>query len=228
MQHTDWKLAARAATRGALCALGPSLILFGWYAAQNSHLPLPWAQIGVMSALVGAFTGAAFGGIVTLLVARFDRARGCVRLVANPITAGILGGAVASILAGVFAVAVFGSYRGPYVGTIEATALLITACGSLGTLLTVDALRGTRVIALGDLVPAAGIQLVSALIIGVVTAGIAILLAPSLISTGIFWTARLLVSAHGPLWVGCALGVTVGAIFGAHLGLSILLGRRAR
>lgn len=229
MQHTDWKLAARGARLGAICALGPTLILLGWYAAQNHHLPLPWAQIGLISALLGPFTGAALGGVVQLLIARSDRATGCARLFANPITAGLVGGAVTSILAGIFAIAVFGSYRGPYIGTVESTAMLIAACFSLATLLTVDAQRGSRVGGpVSDLIPAAGRVLVAAIATGLVTVGTALVVAPSVISEGIFWTARDLIHVHGTVAVGCVLGISVGAIFGMHLGLSIWLGRRAR
>jgi hypothetical protein len=228
MQNTDWKRAARGAKLGAICGLGPTLILFGWYAVQNRHLQLPWAQIGLIAALLGPFTGAALGGVVSLLIARSDRATGAARLIANPITAGLVGGAVTSILAGVFAISVFGSYRGPYVGTIESSAMLIAACFSLATLLTVDALRGSRIGGpVSDLIPAAGRVFVAAIITTAVTAATAVALAPSLVSTGIFWTARALLQTHGAVTIGCVLGISVGAIFGMHLGLSIWLGRRA-
>lgn len=228
MQASDWKQAGRAARLGAICALGPSLIVFGWYVAKNRHLPLPWAQIGLISALVGTFTGAALGGVVKLLIARFERVTGIARLVANPITAGLVGGAVTSILAGIAAIAVFGSYRGPYVGTLEAASLLIAACFSLATVLTADARHGAGQGRIADLIPAAIRVVASAIAIGVVTVGITLLVLPSLFTTGMFWTARALISAYGPLVVGCVLGIAVGAIFGAHLGLSIWLGRRAR
>ena len=222
----DWKLAGRAARKGAMCGLGPSVILFAWYAAHHQDLPMPWAQIGVMSALVGTFTGAALGGVVQLLVARFDRLAGRARLVANPITAGLLGGALTSIVAGVFAVAVFGSYHGPYVGTIESAGMLISACWALATLLTIDALRGSRAGTAADLVPATGFVVLSALVTAAVTIAAARIVAPSLFSEGVFWTARYAVLAHGAVTVGCVLGVIVGAMFGMHLGLAIWLGRR--
>ena len=225
MHVNDWKLAGRAARLGAICAIGPTLILFGWYVAQNRQLPMPWAKIGAISALIGTFTGGSLGGVVQLLVARFDRVTGRGRLVANPITAGMLGGALTSILAGVFAVAVFGSFRGPYVGTVESTAMLIAACWALATLLTVDALRGTRTGAVSDLIPAAGRVILSAMMTAVVTVGTALVVAPSLISEGIFWTARHAIQSHSTVAVGCVLGISVGSIFGTHLGLSIWLGR---
>jgi hypothetical protein len=222
----DWKLAGRAARLGAMCGLGPSVILFGWYAAHNRDLPMPWARIGVISAILGTFTGAALGGVVRLLVARFDRLVGRVRLVANPITAGLIGGALTSIAAGVFAVAVFGSYHGPYVGTLESAGMLIAACWALATLLTVDALRGARAATAADLVPATAFVLIAAIVTAAVTIAAALVVAPSLFSDGVFWTARYAVLAHGAVTVGCALGVIVGAMFGMHLGLSIWLGRR--
>jgi len=228
MQASDWRLAARAARLGAICAIGPSLILAGWYYAQNRELPLPWVQIGLISALIGMFTGAALGGAVGLLSATFDRARGVLRLVANPLTAGLLGGALTSVLAGIFAISVFGSYRGPYVGTLEASSMLVAVCFSLATVLTVDATRGAGQGAVSDLIPAAVRVIVAAVITGMIAVGVAVLVVPSLFSVGMFWTARALISQHGQLAIGCVLGVSVGAIFGMHLGLSIWLGRRAR
>lgn len=49
------------------------------------------------------------------------------------------------------------------------------------------------------------------------TAGAAI----ALVSTGMLWTARHLIQSQSPIAVGCVLGLSVGAIFGMHLGLSI-------
>jgi hypothetical protein len=225
---TGWKQAARAARLGAICGFGPSLILFGWYFAKNHHLPLPWMRTGVITALLGTFTGAALGGCVQGLISSFDRVKGFGRLFANPITAGALGGAIASILAGVFAVAVFGAYRGPYVGTVESGAMLIAACASLATVLAVDARRGAAAGSVGDLLPAAARVLLAAIIIGVATIAVALAIAPTLFANGLFWTARYAVMAHGAVTVGCVLGILVGAMFGAHLGLSIWLNRRAR
>lgn len=225
---SGWKQAARAARLGAICALGPSLILFGWYYAANKHLPLPWMKIAAISASLGMFTGAALGGSVQGLIAVFDRARGLARVVANPVTAGILGGAVASVLAGVVAVAVFGSFRGPYVGTVEAGGMLIAACASLATVLAVDARRGGGAGSVGDLVPAAARVVLAAILVGGAAVGLVIVLAPTLFQHGLFWFMRYAVMDHGAVLVGSVLGVLVGALFGAHLGLSIWLGRRAR
>ena len=221
-----WKLAARAARLGAICALGPSLILFGWYFANNRHLSLPWVRIAAISALLGVITGAALGGCVQRLITTFDRARGVSRLVANPVTAGLVGGALASILAGVCAVAVFGAYRGPYVGTIESGGMLIAACASLATVLAVDARRGAGAGTVRDLVPAVGRVILAAVIVGGATIALAVALAPSLFANGVFWTARYAVMAHGPIVIGCIVGIVVGAMFGAHLGLTIWLSRR--
>jgi hypothetical protein len=223
-----WKQASRAARLGAICAIGPSMILFGWYFAKNHELPLPWIRMAVISALLGMFTGAALGGCVQLLLGTFDKSKGLARVFANPVTAGLLGGAIASILAGVFAVAVFGAFRGPYIGTIESAGMLIAACASLATVLAVDARRGTATGSVRDLVPAFARVVLAAVIVGGVTLAIAVAVAPSLFANGVFWTARYAVMAHGPVVIGCIVGVLVGAMFGAHLGLSIWLSRRKR
>jgi hypothetical protein len=223
---TAWKQAVRAARLGAICALGPTVVLVGWYFLTHRELPMPWMRIAGISVLLGAFTGAALGGCVQLLVAATDRSRGIARVIANPMTAGLVGGALASILAGVFAVAVFGAYRGPYIGTIEAAAMLIAACTSLATVLTMDARRGTGAGSVRDLVPALVRVIGAALIVGALTLCIAIAIAPSLFANGVFWTARYAILGHGTVTVGVVLGLLVGAIFGAHLGLSIWLGRK--
>ncbi|MGE0398868.1 MAG: hypothetical protein AB7T06_19320 [Kofleriaceae bacterium] len=225
---TGWKQAARAARLGAICALGPSLILFGWYFGKNHHLPLPWIRIAAISALLGMFTGAALGGCVQLLISASDRAKGIARIVANPITAGLVGGAIASVLAGVCAVAVFGSFRGPYVGTVESGGMLIAACASLATVLAVDARRGAGVGSIADLAPAFGRVILAAILVGGAAVALAVAMAPALFADGMFWTVRYAVMEHGPVTVGCVLGVLVGALFGAHLALSIWLARRAR
>jgi len=225
---TGWKQAARAARLGAICGLGPSLILAAWYYAANHHLPLPWAKIIATSAFLGMFTGAALGGCVQGLIAAFDRVKGLGRVAANPITAGALGGAIASILAGVSAIVVFGAYRGPYVGTVESGGMLIAACASLATVLAVDARRGSGAGSVRDLIPAFARVVLAAIIVGVAAVAMALAIAPTLFANGVFWTARYAIMAHGAVTVGCVLGILVGAVFGAHLGLSIWLNRRGR
>jgi hypothetical protein len=103
-------MARRAAWLGALCAFGPGAILFGWYYAKHHQtVAMPWAQIAVTSLVLAPLTGAAFGGLIRWFAERSGR----------PIASGIIGGALASIVPGIFAVAVFGSYRGPYAGSAE-------------------------------------------------------------------------------------------------------------
>jgi hypothetical protein len=225
----DGKLALAAARLGALCALGPGLILFGWYYAHNGHLPLPWGRIALITVVLAPFTGAAFGGFVRLFIAWFDRHAGGAtrrRFYANPISAGVLGGALASIVTGVFAVAVFGSYHGPFVGTLEITAMLFAGCLAIATLLTVEVLRGSRPRSGEDLAVAIKLVVLAGLATAAVTIGSAILVMPSLFSAGVLWTARAEVLAHGAVTVGCVVGLAVGAILGMHLGFSIWLGRR--
>jgi hypothetical protein len=228
---SDGKQALSAARLGALCGFGPGLMLFGWYYAHNGHLPLPWGTIALISAVLAPLTGAAFAGIVRLLIVRFDRYAGegqpsRRRLYANPITAGVVGGALASIITGVFAVAVFGSYRGPFVGTLEISTMLFAACLAIATLLTVDTLRGSRPRSVTDLAAAIACVVAAGVITSALTLGIAYVVAPSLFSQGMLWTARMLVYAHGPVAVGCVVGISVGAILGLHLGLSIWMARR--
>lgn len=228
--QSDGTRVSSAARLGALCGFGPGLMLFGWYYAHNGHLPLPWGTIALISAVLAPLTGAAFAGIVSLLIVWFDRHAGQTshrRLYANPITAGIVGGALASIVTGVFAVAVFGSYRGPFAGTLEITTMLFSACLAIATLLTVDTLRGSRPRSITDLTTAIGFVVAAGAVTAALTLGTAYLVAPSLFSEGMLWTARVLVKAHGSVTIGVVAGISIGAILGLHLGLSIFMARRS-
>lgn len=204
------------------------MVLFAWYASANHHLPIPWLRTGILSVLTGLVTGAALGGGVQLLVGASQRVRGIARVIANPATAGALGGALASVLGGVMAVVVFGANRGPYVGTLESAAMLIAACASLATLLTADAMRGGGIPRIADLGPALVRVLIAAAIVSALAVAAAVAIVPSVFEIGVFWTARAAIAAHGQVTVGVIVGVLVGAVFGMHLGLSIWLGTRAR
>jgi len=221
----DARTVRRAAWLGAIAAVGPACILLGWYYVQHQALPLPWLQTMLITIVLAPFTGAAFGGAVRALIALSDRcARG--RWLANPISAGVAGGAIASVVAGIFAVAVFGSYHGPYAGSLEITAMTVVACASLATLLAVDALRMHRAPRGSDLIVASLLVILAAVATAVVTLIAARLLAPSLVRDGIFlYTKRLALEAGG-IRVGGALGAIVGAIVGLHLGITIQLARR--
>ena len=207
MQNT----ARRAAWLGALCAFGPGAILFGWYYAQyHATVAMPWLQIALVSLLLAPLTGAAFGGLIRWFAERRGR----------PIASGIVGGALASIVPGIFAVAVFGSYRGPYAGSVEIAVMNIAACAALAIVLTADALPKRSVArALGIVVVAAGVT-------AIVTLGIAYVVAPSLFANnGIFYVTRGLARQHGAVPIGMLLGAIIGAIVGLHLGLCLALAK---
>ena len=207
MQNT----ARRAAWLGALCAFGPGAILFGWYYAKHhATVAMPWAQIALVSLVLAPLTGAAFGGLIRWFADRSNR----------PIPSGIIGGALAAIVPGIFAVAVFGSYRGPYAGSAEIAVMNIAACAALAIVLTTDALP-TR-----SLGRAIGIVIVAAGLTAAITLGVAYVVAPSLFApNGIFFVARGLAKQHGGVPIGALLGVIVGSIVGLHLGLCLALAR---
>ena len=214
----------RAAWLGAVAALGPACILLGWYYAKHQALPLPWLKTMLITIVLAPFTGAAFGGAIRALIALSDR---CARWrwLANPISAGVAGGAIASVVAGVFAVAVFGSYHGPYAGSVEITVMTVVACTSLATLLAVEALRARRAPRGSDLMVAGLLVIVAAIATAAVTLIAARMLAPSLVRDGIFLYTKRLALEAGSILVGGALGAIVGAIVGLHLGITIQLAR---
>jgi lysylphosphatidylglycerol synthetase-like protein (DUF2156 family) len=197
-----------------MCAFGPGAILFGWYYAKHHALPMPWLQIALTSLVLAPLTGALFGGLI----------RGFAERTRRPIVSGILGGALASVVPGVFAVAVFGAQRGPYAGSLEISAMTIVACAALAIVLTVDAMPRR------SLVRASVIVVGAAAITAVVTLGVTYVVAPSLFApNGIFYVTRGLAQHHGSVPIGMLLGTIVGAIVGLHLGLCLAFARlRAR
>ncbi|MBA3500772.1 MAG: hypothetical protein M4D80_17640 [Myxococcota bacterium] len=204
--------ARRAAWLGALCAFGPGAILFGWYYAKHHQtVAMPWTQIALVSLVLAPLTGASFGGLIRWFAERSGR----------PIASGVIGGALASIVPGIFAVAVFGSMRGPYAGSIQIAVMNIAACAALAIVMTTDALPKR------SLAKAIGIVLLAAGITAALTLGTAYAVAPSLFTdNGIFFVARGLAKQYGGVPIGVLLGVIVGAIVGLHLGLCLALARR--
>ena len=201
----------RAAWVGAMSAFGPGAILFGWYYAKHHALQtMPWAQIAVISLVLAPLTGAAFAALIRALANASNR----------PIASGVVGGALASIVPGIFAVAVFGAQRGPYAGSLEIAVMNIAACGALAIVMTADALPRR------SLVRATTIVIAAAAITAVVTLATAYLVKPSLFEpNGIFWTTRHLAQRAGAVPIGALLGAVIGAIVGLHLGLCLALAK---
>src|SRR5262249_24116854 len=109
-----------AFVNGFIAGLFPAGVVFAIYYVVNHEMDLPWVQIGSILAVFAPITGISLAGLSEALLLVFDRlARGWRPLVAiaNPITAGAIGGAIAGIAPGAIGVTVFGSYRGPFVGT---------------------------------------------------------------------------------------------------------------
>lgn len=194
-----------------MSAFGPGAILFGWYYAKHHALQtMPWAQIAVTSLVLAPLTGALFGALI----------RGLANASNRPIPSGIVGGALASIVPGIFAVAVFGAQRGPYAGSLEIAVMTIAACAALSIVLTIDTLERR------SLLHASAIVVGAAAITAVLTLSIAYLVAPSLFETnGIFFVTRRLALRCGTVPIGALLGAVIGAIVGLHLGLCLALAR---
>lgn len=191
-----------------MCAFGPGVILLGWYYAQHHALAVPWSKIALVSCVLAPVTGAAFAVLI----------RGAIAVTDRPILSGIVGGSIAAILPGIFAVAVFGGMRAPYAGSLEISVMTMAACASLAILVTLDA--GAT---LGR---AIGIVLLAAALTTAIVLGVVALVAPQLFEHhGIFFTTRHLAKAHGPVTIGVVLGAVCGAIVGLHLGLCIAIVR---
>src|SRR5688572_13349669 len=123
---------AAAVRTGIRAGLLPALAVFAIYFVLNHARPMPWVRIASVLAVYGPAVGVLLAVLTELHVMLFDRiARGGHGLaaIANPVTAGALGGTLAGVIPGAVGVTVFGSYTGPFVGTGLIAGALI--CGSM-------------------------------------------------------------------------------------------------
>jgi hypothetical protein len=220
------QLAARMAATlwiGIRAGLIPSAIVFVIYLLRNRDAPLPWATIGSLLAVYGPVIGILLASSIELFVIGADRiARvgfGLV-VIANPVTAGGLAGALAGIVPGAVGVMVFGSYHGPFVGTTLIAFGLVAGAVLVAAPL---AIRSRRARGLRD-----DMRVIAAatLIAMVLLTAVAAVVAPVIVGTA-FAEARGAMENHEGI-VGAVAGALGGGVVGVFIGLVIVLGRSLR
>lgn len=219
-----WLARLGAAIRiGIRAGFWPTAIVFAAYYALNHATPLPWLKLALLAAVYGPMVGVMLAVNVQLLVLIFDRIAATghgLRFVANPVTAGGLGGVLAGILPGSIGVTVFGSYRGPFVGTVLIAFALIAGSGLIAIPLARGARRGR-----GAPDDAAAIR-TAALVSTLILCALAIVIAPVIVDTA-FRQVNGFVQQYGAT-VGAIAGAVGGGVVGVYVGLVIAIGRRIR
>jgi hypothetical protein len=216
-----WAPRARGTLRiGFRAGALPGAAVFAIYFLAHHELPMPWVRIASILAIYGPAVGVLLALSTDLLVALFDRIARAgygLRVLANPVTAGGLAGALSGIVPGAIGVTVFGSYHGPFVGTgLIAFALI---AGSMMVAVPL-ALRERRArFAHGHRRAVATAAVLATLIL----CAVASVLAPLIVNAA-FAEVRGAVAEHG-LAVGAVSGLIGGGIVGVYVGLVIALGR---
>jgi len=219
-----WVARVGAAIRiGIRAGFVPMVIVFAAYYALNHEAPLPWLKIALLAAVYGPMVGVMLAVNVQVLVLIFDRVAALghgMRFVANPIAAGGLGGVLAGILPGSIGVTVFGSYRGPFVGTVLIAFALISGSGLIAIPLARTARRARG--APDDPRAIRTAALVSTLIL----CALAVVIAPVIVDAA-FRQVNGFVQEHGAT-VGAIAGAVGGGVVGIYVGLVIAIGRGIR
>lgn len=217
---------AAAARAGVRAGLLPAAVVFALYFAAHRHLPLPWAKIASVLAAYGPAVGVSLAVLTELFVMLFDRAargRRWLAPIANPVTAGALGGALAGIAPGAIGVTVFGSYRGPYAGTALIAGALIA--GSM--LVAVPLARRARRERWPHLAHDHRVIATAAALATLILCAVAAVIAPILVHDAFARTLHGTLAETGPT-AGALCGAIGGAIVGLFAGLVIALGRSLR
>jgi hypothetical protein len=219
------RLAAAVGT-GVRAGLVVGAIVFVVYFALNSNAGLPWVRLGSAVALYGPGIGILLAVLVESFVMLNDRiARLGFGLVAiaNPVTAGALGGILAGLAPGAIAVVVFGSYRGPFVGTWLIAFALI--CGAV-MIAAPLAIRARRAQGGGEDRGAITIATVGATLILCVVAA---MVAPVIVGSAFDQVAMTdAMDDFGGGLVGAVAGAAGGAVIGVFIGIVVALGRTIR
>jgi len=239
-----WVPRLGAAVRiGIRAGLVPAAAVFAIYFMANHALPMPWVRIASVLAVYGPAVGVLLAVLTEVFVMLFDRiaraGHGLVA-VANPVTAGALGGVLAGIVPGAVGVTVFGSYTGPFVGTVLIAGALITGSMLVAVPLARRARRerwplrpaGRDVAAppAREDTPAARDDRViaaAAAIATLILCAVAAVIAPIIVATAFAETVRGTLEETGPV-VGAIAGAIGGGIVGLFVGLVIALGLSLR
>ena len=212
-----------ALVNGFIAGVFPAAVVFTIYFVVNHETDLPWVQIASILAVFAPVTGISLAVFVEALVLAFDRIASWWRplvALANPLTAGVIGGALAGAAPGAIGVTVFGSYRGPFVGTWLIAFANITGAVMVALPLARRARRAR--IARGDAGESIALAAATAIATPALCA-VAGVVTPLLVDSS-FERIRGALEEDGPA-VGAAAGAIAGAVIGLYIGLVVALGR---
>jgi hypothetical protein len=232
-----WELAVPATTRrssmvasrlasafrnGVLAGLVPSAIVLGTYFFQHHEADLPWVKIASILAVYGPGVGvllAVFCEALMIATDRIARVGFGLVAIANPITACALGGLLSGIAPGAIGVLVFGSYRGPFVGTSLIAFGLIAGAVMVAVPLAVRARRLREARKNPWIIGGA------TLIATAILCGVAAIIAPVIVGTA-FDAARegVTVDEYGGL-IGAVGGAVGGGVSGVFIGIVVIVAR---
>lgn len=220
----SWVPRAVASIRtGAIAGIAPALVAGGVYFALHHDADLPWVRIASILAVFGPAVGVLLATCVDGAVAAFDRIAatriGSVRIVANPVTAGAVGGFVAGIVPGAVGVTTFGAFHGPFVGTPAIAGSLIAGAILIAAPLARRARERRRPRGPGDK---------RAILAGTIIATLTLCAAAAVVAPLIVDSAFAAAPFDDGAVIGAVAGALGGAIVGIYIGLAIALGRSLR
>lgn len=224
-----WVPRLGAAVRiGARAGLLPAIAVFAIYFLAHHARPMPWVRIASVLAIYGPAVGvllAVFTEVFVMLLDRVARAGPGLVVIANPVTAGALGGALAGVVPGAVGVTVFGAYTGPYAGTGLIAGALIAGSMLVAVPLARRARRARwprRPGARDHRVIAA-----AAAIATLILCAVAAVLAPVIVHSAFARTLGGSLAETGPI-AGAIAGAIGGGVVGIFVGLVIAIGRSLR
>jgi hypothetical protein len=221
-------LIRQALVTGAVAGGVPGAIVFAIYYGMHSQLPLPWIRVASVLAVFAPFAGMALAGSVQAMVLAFDRiarlGRG-VGLIANPVLAGLIGGALGGIAPGAISVITFGSYHGPFLGTALIAFPVISGSIYIAGMIALRARRARLGRTPGDKRMIA----IATIAAGVILLAVAAVVAPALVD-GAFAEAQRRagsIAEKGGM-IGAIAGAIGGTLVGIYIGMVIAIGRSLR
>lgn len=230
-----WELAVPASTKrasivrqrlvaafgnGVLAGLIPSAIVLAIYFIQHHDAALPWIKIASILAVYGPGIGVLLAVLceaLTMLTDRIARVGYGLVVIANPVIACALGGVLAGIAPGAIGVVVFGSYRGPFVGTE------LIALGLISGSVMVAVPLAKRARRLRNAKPNALVIGAATLIATAILCAVAAIIAPVIVGSA-FAEARNGIEDYGGL-IGAVAGAVGGGVVGVFIGIVIVFGR---
>lgn len=214
---------AAAFGNGVVAGLLPSAIVLVAYFVQHRDADLPWIKIASILAVYGPGVGVLLAvacEALTMATDRIARVGYGLVAIANPIVACTLGGVIAGIAPGAVGVIVFGSYRGPFVGTGLIAFGLIAGSVMVAVPLAARARRVRRA-PRNRLVIGA-----STVIATLILCAVAAVVAPVIVG-GAFEEARNGIEDYGGL-IGGVAGALGGGVVGVFIGIVIAFSRSLR